>query len=374
MRTLIFIPIIALLIFLAGCATSQSDTVKIGWIGPLTGTGSPYGVLELNSAKLAVEDINSAGGINGKPIELIVEDAKCDPATTTTAATKLIEVDGVRYISGGHCSTESMTLVPVTEPKKVLVLAGATAAAGFTGKGKYAFRTYPSATDMYAELAEYAYNKKGTRTVVTLAEQRDGPISIVESFAKHFEKIGGKVLGKETFAPGTTDFKTQLLKIKALNAEAVMISLQGTDTAAQIIKQMQELDIQLQIYSDALVVSKGTYERSNGLLPSTALGASGHVNPEKSPKTKTFLENYKQKFGEIAVDPFFATEGYDQIKIIAELIKSCNDDTDCAREKLISQNWEGASGSFKFNDKGDPTPFFGVSRIEKGKQIYDYES
>lgn len=350
-----------------------STSVRIGWIGPLTGGAAQYGVPELNAAKLAVEDLNAKGGIKGHPLELVVEDGKCDGATTTTAATKLIEVDQVNYISGGHCSTESMTIAPISDPKKVLIIAGATAAAKFSGISKYAFRTYPSAIDMYSRLAKFAYGK-GTRTVVTFNEQKDGPQSIIDTFAQVFTESGGTVLGKEVFAPGSTDFRTQLLKIRELNPDAMMISVQSPDAASLIIKQMNELSINIQIYSDALVVTKSTYEKSGGLLPATAIGATGHINPEKSPETKQFLELYQNRYGEFSVDPFFATEGYDQVKILAGLIESCWNDTDCARNTLINTPWNGISGVYHFNDKGDSNPFFGIVRIEGGKVLYEFES
>ena len=100
------------LLILSGCGTKTDTTmpiqenaadktpIKIGWIGPLTGAGSAYGLMELNAAKIAVKDINDAGGINGRQIELSVEDGKCDGPTTVTATNKLTEVDNVKYIAG----------------------------------------------------------------------------------------------------------------------------------------------------------------------------------------------------------------------------------------------------------------------------------
>ncbi|HLC33092.1 MAG TPA: ABC transporter substrate-binding protein, partial [Candidatus Nanoarchaeia archaeon] len=143
-----------LVCLLAACGTTE--TVKIGFIGPLTGTGALYGTSELNAAQLALDDINAQGGINGKKVELIVEDGKCEGAASATAAQKLIQVDNVKYILGGHCSTESLSIVPITEANKVFLMAGATGTDKFTKAGKYAFRTFPSATTLYGKLAEVA--------------------------------------------------------------------------------------------------------------------------------------------------------------------------------------------------------------------------
>ncbi|PIN75339.1 hypothetical protein COV18_04080 [Candidatus Woesearchaeota archaeon CG10_big_fil_rev_8_21_14_0_10_37_12] len=369
MKKTIFI--VLTIIFLAACVQEQTiDTIKIGYIGPLTGTGSPYGIAELNAARLAVGDSNSDGGINGKQVELVAEDGKCEGAAATTAANKLISVDKVNYILGGHCSTESLSIVPITEANHVFLMAGATGANDFTNSGKYAFRTYPPAKVLYGRLADYAY-KKGTRTVVTLNEEKDWPQSVVESFKIRFTELGGKVLLSETYAPGTADFKTQLLKLAELNPDAVMISVQGPDSAAQIIKQMNELNIDLQIYGDTLIVSTGVYDRTNGLLPESAVGSTPHVDPDKSPETKAFYERYLSLHKDPGIDPFVVMEGFDGANIVLSLIKECSDDVDCARSKLLNSNWSGVAGTFKFGEDGNPeTKFVAIVSIIDGKQVF----
>jgi len=362
-RTLIMIA----LLFVIACTPAETAPVKIGFIGALTGTASSYGVPELNAAKLAIDEINTAGGINGRQIELIVEDGKCDGAASTTAATKLIEVDQVKFILGGHCSTETMSILPITEANKVFILAGATGTSKFTGAGNFSFRTFPSAKFLSGKLAETAF-AKGNRTIVTFAAQTEWSQSVVGEFAKKFTELGGKIIGGETFAPGSTDFNTQLLKIKELSPDGIMISVQGPDSAALIIKQMAELGMKQQIFGDAVVVSPSTFNKTNGLLPSTALGALPIANVEKS---KQLLEKYTAKFGELGTNPFYVTEGFDDAKIVAELIRACGDDTTCARQLILSKSWDGATGTFTFTPDGEPTPFVGIVRIEQGKMVVE---
>ena len=370
MKKIIIFALIGLFVF---TACTSTETVKIGFIGPLTGTGAVYGTVELHAAQLAVEDINSAGGIKGKQVELIVEDGKCDGTASTTAAQKLTQVDGVKYLLGGHCSTESLSIIPITDPAKVLLMAGSTGTDKFTGAGKYAFRTFPSATALYSKLAEVAFDK-GTHNVVVLAEQKDWPQSVAAAFTKRFKELGGTVLSQETYEPGTQDFRPVLLKIKNSNPESIMITVQGPDSAAQIIKQMQELGMNQQIYGDSLVVTKSTYEKSNGALPSTAIGATSRTNPDRSPQTRTFIDRYTARFGEITVDPFAATESYDGTIIFSQLISSCEQDTDCARNMLLSKSWNGLSGNFTFDDKGDANPHIAIVRVDNGKLVFEWES
>jgi len=354
-----------MLLLLAACSTQN---VKIGWLGPLTGTASTYGVPELNAARLAVDEINNAGGINGKQVELIVEDGKCEAVGTTTAAKKLIEIDQVKYVLGGHCSTETMALMPISEQNKIFIMAGATGTTSFTNAGKYAFRTFPSAQILYSRLAEVA-REQGTKTVATLAEQKDWLKSVVGSFATRFEQLGGRIVTRETYEPGTSDFRSQLLKIDSLMPDAVMISVQGPDSAAQIIKQMRELGISQQIYGDALVVNTATFQKTGELLPPTALGALPIADTNNF-KTSQLLARYNSRFGEIGTNPFYVTESYDGANIVLSLVTQCGDDVDCARQILLSRTWEGATGNLTFTPDGEPTSFIKIVRIENGTMVF----
>ena len=364
---------IVVIALLASCQSQSPDTIKIGWVGPLSGAATSYGIPEFNGAKMAVETINADGGISGRTIELITEDGRCDAATAVSAATKLIDVDGVKILLGGHCSTESMALIPLSSEKKMLMIAGATGTDAFTGAGKYAFRTFPSAQVLYSRLADVAYNQ-GTRKVVTLYEEKDWPKSVVNAFSTQFTSLGGKVLAQEAFTSGILDFRTSLLKLKQANADAIMLSVQGPDAAAKIIDQLNELGMDnLQIYGDAIVVSVPTYNKTNGKLPATALGALPHSSTAYSERLKTFVQSYEQVYGELATNPYYASEGYDGVLIAAELIKKCQEDADCMRSELVSRSWEGMTGPFTFDENGDPSPFVGIAHVENGKLVFEGE-
>jgi len=366
---------IMVLCMLVACSTNngtqtavQSESIKVGWISPLTGPAAVYGVPALNAAKLAVEDVNAKGGINGRQLELIVEDGKCDGAASTTAATKLVDVDGVKYILGGHCSTESMSIVPVTESRHVFLLAGTTGTDKFTNAGKLAFRTFPTARQVFSPLADRAA-RDGTKTVAILNEQKDWPQSAAKAFSEQFIANGGTVLDQETFAPGTTDFRTQLLKMKELHPDALMISCQGPDTAAQIIQQLKEIGLDgKQIYGDAIVVSQATYEKTKGIFPESALATAPY--PKNEVLSKQVLEAYTQKFGKIGVHDFYITENYDAVHILADLIGKCGDDVECARTELLSKTWPEVSTDFTFEASGDTNPFIGLYQVKEGKVVF----
>ena len=113
------------------------QSLKLDGSLPLTGPAAKYRVHE--SALIAVEEINSSGGVNGKMIELIMEDGKCDGATAARAAQKLISIDKVKIILGGHCSTETLAIAPLAERNKVLLLASTSSSPAISGAGEYIF-------------------------------------------------------------------------------------------------------------------------------------------------------------------------------------------------------------------------------------------
>ena len=168
------------------------------------------------------------------------------------------------------------------------------------------------------------------------------------------------------------DFKTQLIKIKEQNPDALMLSAQGPDSAAAMITQIQDLDLPQQIYGDIIVVSPSTYNKTGGKLPPTAYGGTVHSDLDRNQKTRNFLAKYLLiNPGQMPLDPFFAAEGYDQITVLSDVIKSCGDDTDCARSTITTKEWDGMMGKFRFDSNGDATPMAAIVRIVGGKQVFE---
>ncbi|MDI6721115.1 MAG: ABC transporter substrate-binding protein, partial [Candidatus Aenigmarchaeota archaeon] len=119
MKNTILIAAILSIVFIAGCVSQPSaQTVKIGFIAPLTGDAAVYGLPLKNMVELATEEINSQGGIDGKKVEIIYEDGKCNGKDAATAMQKLVSVDKVRVIFGGFCSSESLGAEPIATQNK----------------------------------------------------------------------------------------------------------------------------------------------------------------------------------------------------------------------------------------------------------------
>jgi len=124
--------------------STTKGPIKIGFIGAMSGPFTKYGAFE--AVNLAVEEINKAGGINGRKIILVAEDGKCDGKEAVNAVNKLINIDKIKIILGGHCTPESLAIAPIVEQNKVIMLASITTSPGLTHAGDYVFRTSPVST------------------------------------------------------------------------------------------------------------------------------------------------------------------------------------------------------------------------------------
>src|SRR5262249_40877175 len=138
--------------------SASANTIKIGWIGPLTGSVAAYGEAGQNVTQLAVDQINASGGINGKQIQVIYEDGACDGTTAANAMQKLATVDQVQIVWGGFCSAESLAAVPIATQDKVLLFSMGSSNPKLTGISPYFFRDYPSDNSEGSVLADAAWN------------------------------------------------------------------------------------------------------------------------------------------------------------------------------------------------------------------------
>ena len=153
--------------FLAqGSAPEEGDDIiTIGFIGPLTGDAVSYGEPISNGVRMAVDDINQAGGVNGKMLEVIYEDGRCTNEDALNAAQKLVNIDGVKMIIGGACSGETLAMLPVTEAAGVVVISPSASSPDLTGAGRFFFRNSPSDAEggrKLAELVGQQYTKVGS--------------------------------------------------------------------------------------------------------------------------------------------------------------------------------------------------------------------
>src|SRR6266404_612420 len=145
-----------------------SDSYKVGVLLPLTGDAATYGEGGRNIFQMATDEINGSGGVNGKKLELIIEDSKCNGQDASNAMQKLVSVDKVQIVLGGFCSGETLAAEPIAESNKVALFSPGSSSPKLTNIGKYFSRDYPSDASQGSVLADVAYNKNSWKKVAIL--------------------------------------------------------------------------------------------------------------------------------------------------------------------------------------------------------------
>jgi branched-chain amino acid transport system substrate-binding protein len=235
--------------------SSETGPIKIGVTVPLSGEAASYGESARAGALLAQKEINDAGGVNGRPIELVFEDDKCTPAGVS-AIQKLINVDKVNAVIGPVCSSVAGAAVPVARQAGTPTIMIGASAPGLAGGADSIFSGYASDTFQGKFAAEYAYNTLGARKVAVLYTNNDWGSGIRGVFVKRFTELGGQVAFDEGVPQTATDMRSQVTKIKSAAPDLVYIPLYPAG-ALVAVKQLKEAGVAAKMFGgDGLVADE----------------------------------------------------------------------------------------------------------------------
>ncbi len=194
---------IAILIFLVATA-GFAQPIKIGVELPLTGYAAPYGEDAKRGAELAVDEINSAGGINGRKVEAVYEDDGAVGKTAVSATQKLIDVDKVPVIVGGMMASAALSAAPIARERKVVFVATISSHPDLTSEELYVYRVFITVRMHGNTMAKYAYNVLKARTAAALTPNNDYGVTHEKAIRERFTKLGGTWLISESYAPGSS--------------------------------------------------------------------------------------------------------------------------------------------------------------------------
>lgn len=332
------------LILLMGCNQSKNETIKIGLILPLTGDAAAWGIPPKNGAQLAVDEINKNGGINGKMIELIIEDDVCDPANGVAAINKMITTDKPVAIVGAVCSSVTLAIAPIAEKNKIVLISPASTNPKITDAGDYIFRVIPSDELRGQVFAEHIY-KLGLRKAAIIFINNDGGKGNEQTFIKYFTKLGGEILTSQAYAITAKEVKTQMLKIKESKPEFILAISQIQD-AVTVLKNAKELNVNLPFYFQ----TEALEDPKVAELAGDAINGSTYITfaKEESPEIDKFKKLYKENFN---TEPeLFSAEAYDAINLVYTALKEKKE----IKDYLYSiKDYQGVSGSISFDSNGD---------------------
>ena len=242
------------MLLVLACGSDSDEPFTIGAMDALTGVAESYGN-PLHQAKLlAVEEINAAGGINGRELKLIVEDSKCGAQDAITAYNKLTDVDGVKIILGTTCSGSMLGAAPLAEKDGVVLLSASATSPDIASAGDYIFRTAINDLRLGIDMGNTLW-VDGRRSIVTITESTDYAEGTRRAAVEQFEKLGGSVVAAEGYSSDVIDFRSQLTKLFEKNPDALLLAAQGEASGGTIIKQSRELGYDGPIYSEIVPTS-----------------------------------------------------------------------------------------------------------------------
>ena len=328
------------------------EPYKIGVMESVTGPGETYGNVAVQAKQMAVEEINAAGGVNGRMIELVVEDEKCNAQDAITAYRKLTDVDGVKIILGTSCSGAMLGAAPLAEGEGVVMFSGLATNPDIANAGDYIFRTSMSDAQVGIDTGNVLW-ADGVRTLATITEATDYAEGVRRTSVEQFEKRGGQIVGEERYASDVTDFRSQLTKLLNANPDGLHVAAQSEFTGGTIVKQARELGYGGPIYSDIVPIGTTALEIA-GDAATGMKAITADLDPASS-KAQEVLANFRQKYDYVTL-PWYLGSAYDDVYITAECLKQTEDDQDADgfRDCMYDITWSGAIGdNYSFDENGE---------------------
>jgi branched-chain amino acid transport system substrate-binding protein len=364
-----FIKSIALLIlFLPIAATSGNEQkVKVGLIFGETRYSSKGPMLDVLSARLAVEELNSQGGLLGRQVELVELDNKNTPLGSRAAAQKAVK-EGVLAVIGPTASSHALLAAQVLQEAKIPMISYFSTNPEVTQTGDYIFRTCFTDRLQSEILAKFAIQDLRAKTAVVLTCSGEKySIGLSKSFTEYFKRNGGVILWQGDYVNEATEFKELLEKVKVLKPDIIFLS--GYDRASGfIIKEARNLGISVTFLGgDAW--SNSLYQYGGKAIEGSYY--TGHWSLSSETKiSREFVNKYKGKYPDDEIVNFGIM--HDAIFLLADAVNRARSlDRAQIRDALAhTKNFIGVTGNITMDKNRDPRKPVAIFKFENGSSIY----
>ena len=343
--------VLASSLFIIACGHPSEEVVRIGAILPLSGGMAEMGEELQRSLIAEVEYINDRGGVLGKEMKIVFGDGQCNAGKATESAQRLIRVKKVPIILGGLCSPETLGAAPIAEKNKVILITSVSGASSISEAGDFIFRNAPEGDTNGEIMADYS-NEKGYEKVALVNEISDFPMSVRESFLSIYS---GEVI-EESFAPGTTDFHTIIMRIKDAGVDALFFNPQQNQSFVLFMKQLQEAKWEGQLFFNNTVVGHvDLYEGISEFMEDNN-SLAGSYDVVSNPKQEAVVGRFAAMWERPAQFRHLLANQKDSLSLIVNAIEHTGDeyDTEGIRDFLyLVKDYKGASGTFSIDPDGD---------------------
>jgi branched-chain amino acid transport system substrate-binding protein len=336
-------------------AQAQDGDIRLGIVSPNTGSNARYGSFALRGAQLAVEEINSAGGINGKKIKIFSGDSQCTPVEGVSATQRLIQEDKVGFIIGDICSSVTLAMQPIVENAKVLLVNAASSNPAITYKAgvggfKWTYRNYPTDEVRSLVVLDYATKQKNFTKFAVLSVDSDYGRGAINFTKKYLERFKSEIISEDYYKDGEVDFRSVLAKIKNSGAQAI-IMYGLADTTPIIARQMVETGLagKIPLIGNGEFNAPATIKAAPTAL-NGAIEAAAWLPGWDTPRSKEFVKKFEAAYkGETPNN--HAYSHWETVHLIAATMKAANStDGEKVRDAMAKIKFDSAVGPITFDD------------------------
>lgn len=367
MRTLVLLFAAAICAVTGTHRASAAEPIKVGHLASLTGSEATFGQSCDRGVKMAAEERNAAGGVLGRPIEIVVVDTQSKNQEVNNSMMKLIQQDKVVAVVGEIASSNTIAAAPAAQRFKVPLVTPGSTNPEVTKKGDYIFRI--CYTDEYqgAVMARFSYKRLNSKSAALITDQASAySINLSKIFKQEFEKLGGKVVAEVSYKKTDSDYNAQINQ--ALQAKPDLLVLTGYYTnVGNIAQTARKAGFEGPMVGGDGWDSEELYKVGGKALDNTYF--TNHYTPDDpNPRIQQFITRYKGKYG--GVPDAMAILGYDAAMVVFDAIERAEaTDGSKIRDALAAtKDFPGLSGNVTIDKDRNAQKGIVVVGVKDGKQ------
>jgi len=382
-KWVVFLAILAMVTsVITGCggskttSSSETTTIKIGVDLELSGGVAAFGSSARDGAQLAVDEINAAGGVLGKKLDLVVADNASKPEESTRAIQKLISEDKVVAVVGSATSGNTLAALTVAEEKKVPIITPSGTATKVTvdeRTGKvhdYVFRACFIDPFQGTVMGNFASSDLQAKTAALYIDSSsDYSKGLAKSFEEQFTKNGGQIVAQESYQQKDADFNAVLTRIKDKNPDVIYVP-GYYEEVGKIIKQGRTMGITVPFLGGDGWDAPQMFDIAGKDALNNTFFSNHYSSEDTSPLVQKFVGSFKTKYNK--TPDGFAVLGYDSVQLIVQAIKDAGSADPTKIKDALSKlkDFKATSGTITYNEKHDPIKSAVIIEYKDGKQSF----
>lgn len=344
--------------------------IRIGYYGDLSGPTLNFGESAKNGVLMAADEINQAGGINGRKLDVVIEDDQGKPGLAAASISKLVQGGKVIAIIAGGTSNNSRAAAPEAQAAKVPLIAPSATDPQVTQIGDYIFRACFIDAFQGEVMAKFAANTlKAKKAGILLDFNSSYSRGLSDFFELSFTRLGGQVVSKQSYTAGDSDYRGQLNMLRAAAPEVVFIPGYYEDVAL-MAKQARQLGITQPLLGADGWDAPELWDRGGDALNGSYI--SSHYSVEdQAAQVQTFVKAYKQLYSNLPPDAHAAL-GYDAMRMIADAIMRAGATDGAKLRDALAQtkSFSGVTGVITMNSERNAIKPAVVLKLQDGRYVY----